>query len=61
MRKKWETPVLTEMNIKVLNGTAIVFDDTTMIAVEFTESFPHAALSCELADGCEDYDPQNVL
>lgn len=41
---------------KVINGTAVQFDDGTFIAIEFETSLPYAALSCELADGCDDYE-----
>lgn len=41
--------------LKVINGTAIAFDDGTFIMVEFEESFPYASLNCLLADDCEDY------
>jgi hypothetical protein len=44
------------MDIKVINGTAVMFDDGTFMAVEFEESFPYASLNCSLADGCEDYE-----
>lgn len=45
--------------LKVINGTAIVFDDGVIVAADFTLSFPYAALSCELADGCDDYATNN--
>jgi hypothetical protein len=44
------------MNIKAINGTAVVFDDGMIVAVEFQESFPYASLNCSIADGCEDYE-----
>lgn len=40
---------------KVINGTAIQFDDGTFIAIEFEESLPYASLNCLVADECEDY------
>lgn len=41
--------------LKVINGTAIAFEDGMVVAVEFQESFPYASLNCSVADECEDY------
>jgi len=42
--------------LNVINGTAIVFNDGYVVAAEYQETFPYAALNCELADACDDYE-----
>lgn len=41
--------------LKVINGTAIAFEDGLIVAAEYQETFPYASLNCFMADECEDY------
>jgi hypothetical protein len=46
--------------LKVINGTAIAFDDGVIVAVEFQESFPYTSLNCFMADECNDYEEGEI-